>query len=567
MITKYKLLLFVVLPLSFSAFAQKKQHKMSQDFDVRMGEPYPVVDARVKEYISDENGHIITIKSDEKKVTILLYDAENMRQLNEKAYEDFPKDSEVQKTIKAGNKLFYLFSVYNKKSKKTDLYARPVDMSTGLFDDYTLLFSTSGKVNFSGQLHDRVGTNPYGAPICFLTQHSINGEKLMINYRLKPGRTRDAKNFDVLGFYVFNANTLEQQWGGEVKMPYTEKQMNNIAYGVTNDGNVYMLAEINETHKLELFEINNSLTVKTNPIGIESTFYFNELTLRETPDGNLFFIGFYSEEERKYFTIGRDSRQPQPGALRKANGIIRFKLNRNAQVLQSTNYEFPVELINQYESKRNQKQNEKKEAKGKLGIEFLNQVQCTLEPDGGITLVAEQQYHFNGVADPAIPSDQMNVNNLMTSGNGGTRTRLYYCYEDLYIFRFNKDGALTWSKKLPKQQIGSGRIKGAMSIRYIKEKGIHYLLFADHHSNARLSANQTPAIHVDDQGGILTAYKVNDATGDIEKHLLFDLKSLNGKEIFQFFPSRIFNGSEGVFFTEVYLKNKEDNMIRIKLVK
>jgi hypothetical protein len=554
MITRYKLILFVVLLLSFSAFAQKKQHKMSQDFDVRMGEPYPVVDARVKEYISDENGHIITIKSDEKKVTILLYDAENMRQLNEKVYEDFPKDSEVQKTIKAGNKLFYLFSVYNKKSKKTDLYTRPVDMSTGLFDDYTLLFSTSGKVNFSGQLHDRVGTNPYGAPICFLTQHSINGEKLMINYRLKPGRTRDAKNFDVLGFYVFNANTLEQQWGCEVKMPYTEKQMNNIAYGVTNDGNVYMLAEINETHKLELFEINNSLTVKTNPIGIESTFYFNELTLRETPDGNLFFIGFYSEEERKYFTVGRDSRQPLLGSLRKANGIIRFKLNRNAQVLQSTNYEFPVELINQYESKRNQKQNEKKEAKGKLGIEFLNQVQCTLEPDGGITIVGEQQYIFRGTGNPGV-------------ANSGASPVTYYCYEDLYMFRFNKDGTLMWNKKLPKQQNGIGRIKGDMSIRYIKGKGIHYLLFADHPSNARLSANQIPVTHVDDNGGILTAYKVNDATGDIEKHLLFDLKSLNGKEIFQFFPSRIFNGSEGVFFTEVYLKNKEDNMIRIKLVK
>jgi hypothetical protein len=548
MTIKNKIIALAMMLAALPLFAQKGQNKISKDFEVSMGEPYKVTDAKVKEYFSDENGHIVSVKSAGDRVTIQLYDANDMKQLNAKTYEDFPKNNEVQGTIKAGNHLFYIFSAWNKKAKKTDVYARQIDMSTGLFDDYKLLFSSSREVDISAR-HELAGTGfiAIGAPICFLLNKSFNEEKLMITYRLEPEKKSDAKNYDVLGFYVFNTATLEQQWGGEVKMPYTEKQMNNISYGVTNDGKAYMLAYLNEPNKLELFEISSNLEVKTNPLNIDSKFYFRELKLRETSDGNLMFVGLYSQDKISNVRIINpwDNRAPLGLAI-KANGVLSFKMNREGKILESHDFEFPVSLINQYESERNKKRNGKKEAEGKLGVDNLNLVTLSLDAEGGTTVIGEQQYS-------------------VTTGMGSNR-KTYFYYTDVIALKFDKKGQLAWMKKLPKEQQG-GALKGGMSVAYVKGKSSHYVLFLDNVKNANLPLSKVPATHIDGKGGFLTAYKIDDATGDVEKHVLFDTKAVKGKEVFQFFTSRIFKAKEGTFFTEVYLKGKEDGMIRMELVK
>lgn len=550
MTIKNKIIALAMMLAALPLFAQKGQNKISKDFEVSMGEPYKVTDAKVKEYFSDENGHIVSVKSAGDRVTVQLYDANDMKQLNTKTYEDFPKNNEVQGTIKAGNRLFYIFSAWNKKAKKTDVYARQIDMTTGLFDDYRLLFSSSREVGISGR-HELAGTSIFGgAPICFLLNKSFNEEKLMITYRLEPEKKSDAKNYDVLGFYVFNVSNLEQQWGGEVKMPYTEKQMNNISYGVTNDGKVYMLAYLNEPNKLELFEISSNLEVKTNPLNIDSKFYFRDLKLRETSDGNLMFVGLYSQDPIPYFmSINANpftvNEQPIGTAI-KANGVIAFKLDRNGKILESHDFEFPVALINQYESERNKKRNNKKELKGKLGMDHFNMVSLSLDIQGGTTVIGEQQFSI-------------------TSGSGSSRRTNYY-YSDLIALKFDKKGQLLWMKKLPKNQMGNTP-KGGMSVCHLQGKASHYILFLDNVKNANLPLSKVPATHVDGQGGFLTAYKIDDATGEVEKHVLFDTKSVKGTEVFQFFTSRIFKAKEGTFFTEVYLKGKEDGMIRMELLK
>ena len=43
--------------------------------------------------------------------------------------------------------------------------------------------------------------------------------------------------------YVFEKN-MAQVWNKEVKMPYTEKKMNNLDYSVDSEGNGYMLTTV-----------------------------------------------------------------------------------------------------------------------------------------------------------------------------------------------------------------------------------------------------------------------------------------------------------------------------------
>jgi hypothetical protein len=140
-------------------------------------------------------------------------------------------------------------------------------------------------------------------------------------------------------------------------------------------------------------------------------------------------------------------------------------------------------------------------------------------------------------------------------------------------------------KKLPKTQSGvggdasSGMMIGVggtatmppqkrgMSIRYIKGKDASYILFLDNVKNANLGINDVPERHKDGRGGFLTAYKLDDATGAIEKHSIFDITDIQGTEAFQFKTSRIFETGDKVFMLEIYIKGKEDTMIKMELKK
>jgi hypothetical protein len=63
----------------------------------------------------------------------------------------------------------------------------------------------------------------------------------------------------------------------------------------------------------------------------------------------------------------------------------------------------------------------------------------------------------------------------------------------------------------------------------------------------------------------LTTYKVNDATGDIEKHNILNVLNIKGIEAFQFATSRIFDVDDTTFMLETYIKGKKDAMVKMEL--
>ena len=324
-------------------------------------------------------------------------------------------------------------------------------------------------------------------------------------------------------------------------MPYTEKEMNNIAYGVTKDGNAYMLAYINASKTFELLNITSDLKIKPNKINLDGTFFFQELKLKETADGNLICIGFYANGVDFKMNWGGS------GALSlNTNGILSFTIDKTGKVISKYDLAFPIELINQYESKRAKEKNDKREGEGKAGINDLKLIDVVYGTDGSTIIIGEQQY----------------VRNEMY----GTSMRNIWYYADMVATKFDSKGTVLWMKKLPKTQIGL-QGKGGLSVRYIKGQGASYLLYLDNVKNANLKLEEVPEKHTDGKGGYLTAYKIDDATGAIEKHSIFDITDIKGTEAYQFRTPRIFDAADKVFMLEVYIKGKEDTMIKMELTK
>lgn len=534
---KNTLLTALFLSIQMLSFGQVT---LSKDFKTTVGAPYPVVDGPSKEYFSDGKGFTISVKTQGERVTIQRYDIAANKEVKRNTYEDFPDKHKVAKVIQVGDKIFYVFSAFNKKEKKDDVYAREVVVADASFKPAKLLFSTSAEVIVSGYA-DATASIFTLTGIRFEVGYSFDKTKLLIQYKTKPETRNDAKNFDNLGFYVFNASTLDKIWGGEVKMPYTEKQMNNLAYTVAKDGTAYMLAYIVESKTFELFTIKSTLKLTTSKVALDGNLYFKEFKLSETLDGNLSATGYYAN--------GIDFAVNWTGSsvlIFNTNGILQFKMAPDGKILEKFDFEFPLALINQFESDRAKEKNAKREGKGKAGIEDLRMIDLYMGPDGSTTVIGEQQYMRNEM--------------YMTS------TRNFFYYADVIITKFDKAGKLLWQKKLPKTQYGFEG-KGQMGVRYIKGNGTNYVLFLDNVKNANIGANDVPAKHQDGKGGYLTAYKLDDATGAVTKHTLFDMTDINGVEAFQFKTPRIFDASDKVFMLEIYLKGKQDAMVKMELVK
>ena len=532
-----KILLFTVLFFTITVFAQEIQ--FSKKFNVKAGLPYKVIDAGSKEYFSDGKGHVITVKTDGEEVFIQKINTTTQKEVSRKEYKDFPKYTKVQKVSQFGDRLFYFYAVYDKKNKREAVYVREIDVNDGTFEKPTFLFNTSGPVIPEVSTED-IGFWGYGAGPKFSFYNSFDHNKFMIQYRVKPTTKRDKDSFDKLGFYVFEMKDLSKVWGKEAKMPYTEAKMNNITYTVSSEGNAFMIAYKNEEKKFELLEITNeSSSVETNTIDLDGSMYFSKILIKEDSDGHLNCSGYYANGmEITYSWTGGLSSQIN------VNGILQFSLSKTGKIISDNKIEFPAELINQFESKRAQKKNDKREADGKLGIRDLV-LREVIEQEDGNTIVIGEQFYLKVVYN-------------------GTRSTTYFYYADIVATKIDKDGNTIWMKKLPKTQKGT-RGRGGMSFKYAAKGDNIYLMFLDNVKNLTLGVNDVPKEHQDGRGGFLTAYKIDSETGDVEKQSILDTRDMDGLNAYQFKTSRLLLANENELFLEVYIKGKKDVLVKIGL--
>lgn len=530
------------------------QVKLSTDFDVKLGEPYKVVDASSKKYFSVGNDKTLSVKTDKETVYIQLYSftKAGAKETARKEYKkELPKGSTMVDIIQTKDKLIYIYDQYDSKAKSFSVYSREISTTQGTFGTAKKLFNTSGKVHrpFANPA-DVININSvwdFGLTPRFEVVTSFNKEKILIRYRNVPASKKDTENYDVLGFYVFDQD-MKKELGKEVKMPYTEAAMNNLAFGLLSNGTAFMLAQRMPTKDVELFTISGDGKLTTKKIDISNEYNFMKLVLNEDASGNLVCGGLYSQGGMNMKLSFNPFSGMTGGASYTTNGLIYFKMDESGEILAKQDYEFPLEIIQQYISDRLKERAEKLEEKGKAGEEDLKLVNMVKQADGSTVFVCEVQYARNEM--------------------WGTDTKTVYHFRNMIIMKINADGSLAWIKKIPKDQAGVNG-KGQMSVKYISGGGYHYIIYVDNPKNLNISVDDAPKTHKDGLGGFLTACKIDDATGKYEKHTVLEMEDIEGKSAEQFSVTRIYeaNIDSQIFMMEAYLKGKKDAMIKIELKK
>jgi len=519
--------------------------KLSDDFTVSTGTQYPVIDAGSKEYVSLENGYVIMAKMGKGTVNIQKYDVGAMKEVARNTYEDLPKYAFFQDILKLENRIYYIYEAINKKEGNYTVYSREIDPETATFKEQVALFTTDRKVVPSKvPMGDLTNISGFGLKMAgnkFIVHKSFDDTKVLIRYRLYPLQKDDSKNYDEIGFFVFD-NHMKKIWGKEVKMPYTEKQINNIGYAVGSNGEALMLIANREKKTYESFIVNTSGELKTNDIGLSADQYFRKLLIKENKAGNYVCGGLYANGiEFKFnpFTGG--------AFVFNANGLLYFELDKTGGLVKKKDFIFSKEFIQQNLNDREKDAVEKREKDGKAGVLDLLLRDFVVKEDGSSIFYAERQY-------------------IRTEYVGPQQTTVYR-FSNAVVIKIDQQGNLVWMKKLPKNQHG---VKGAgqMGIAYMEGAFADYVAYIDNPKNIDLSPDDgVPAGHKDGAGGYLTTYKIDHETGKLEKHTIFELTNVNGVSAKQFKPTRVFRVSEGVFMVEAYIGNKKDTMIKIELKK
>ncbi|RYD69526.1 MAG: hypothetical protein EOP53_27020 [Sphingobacteriales bacterium] len=334
-------------------------------------------------------------------------------------------------------------------------------------------------------------------------------------------------------------------WTKELKMPYTERQMDVLDSALDKESNAYILAKVfhdnsnsdkkkkkdkEANYHIELFRISQESTeIGITKVEIKDKFV-QRLWLYESPDNFMVCAGLYNN--------GKD--------WKGTDGFVIFKMKKEGGIYDSSFHEIPVQILNDYVKNKTKKKNNDDEEDGEAQLQnfVLNKLQ--INSDGSLILMGEQ-FFIKTVKSP----NDINV---------------YFHYHDILAAKIDPAGRLAWITKIPKKQVGR-KNPGGMSYKHLFANNKHYFLFLDNVKNYNLPPDEEPSKHSDGMGGYLTSYKVDDITGERENSSVFNVRDIEEMTIYQFATNRIVKTGEDEFIVEVYKKKKEDVMIKVKMKK
>jgi len=254
-------------------------------FDVEVGNAYQVVDPRYRYYYSTEN-QIYMFKIQKTDLIVQYYDIQTHKETKHHVIPDIMEKKEIEQVLELGDKVYFFYSSYDKPNETEQLYGQEFDLSSASLSKPELILSVKGKIQRS---ESQTGANGSVSMNKFKFNYSFDKSTLLVWYEKYPEIKSDAKNKDVFGLFVFD-DELAKKWGKEIKMPYTEKEMDNFDFQVDANENVYLLASVNDN--AEILKYNNDefeeLKISSNDKKL-----FNPAIV-EGSDKNLYLTGLYS---------------------------------------------------------------------------------------------------------------------------------------------------------------------------------------------------------------------------------------------------------------------------------
>jgi hypothetical protein len=454
-------------------------------------------------FFGNEKDGIVNLSLKKEELIILRFNPKTLSKTMEKQIDLKEATRNFTSEIVAdfnNNNYYWIHSDWEKDGGKEMLFFDKIDVGTAkITEANTRMFETTkltGSTEAKGFYNFKT-TNKYKY------QYDADRKKLLVTYRLSPEERNDKKNYDKIGFQVFDEN-MKKIWGNEFKMPYTEAIMDNSAFSLDSKGNAYMLAKVYNSesrrerdkstgtpaYRYEVFKFTkDSKKIVIAPITLDG-FYINEATLTENALHDMIIACTYSKKVKGNGT----------------DGIFLATLDQNGKLEKFKNgyFEFPKEELEKFESARKRRSIEKKDDYEAANIKVRDVV---VESDGTIFISCEE---FRVVT------------HVSQTTNGGTRVTYTYYYDDILGCKIDAGGKFEWVRKIPKRQRGSAGT-GTMSFKLISDATGYYFLYLDNLKNLNLSETEEPKAHVDGWGGQVIVSKLT-KDGKLTKELLFDTR-------------------------------------------
>ncbi|KGO92182.1 hypothetical protein [Flavobacterium subsaxonicum] len=528
-----KLLLVIALQLlAFTALAQKE---LSKDYVYNSSTPYEARDGREIFFTKANEVLALKINYSNGEVYLQKFNSESAKAdlVKETLYKDLPKKTIPINSIEFNNKYYYFYALSDGEGHD-QIFVREIDFEKGTFTgDGKLLFKVSGRASgvvtgwwFKERLNFAVLTD-------------LNKKMLLVQY-LKIDKNNKLDD-QVIGIKAFDAD-LKIISDKEIKLPYKKDRVEYMDYAIDGVGDSYMMLKVfegssdrdnkkdkdgKENSHIEIFKLKKGAakfditTVNAKDKFISGARFF------EHPDKYLVCAGFYNL-----------------GNPKTNNGLIYGKVDANGAVTDLKTFEIPLEIVNQYIAEREVKKNTKDFATGDVGYPYLTLNDLAIDAKGGLLLIAEQDYTEVNQGASGLSSYPSN-------------------YNDILLVKADAAGKLLWMKKIPKHQRGIYG-KGSMSFKQIEANGYNYFFFIDNVKNYNLPKDKVPAEYADREHGYFTAYKVNNATGDMVCSTIFNTKDVGGLSLEEFEAENILKLVNNEILFEMN-KKKKDVIIKVKL--
>lgn len=517
-------LFFLACIYAITSFSQQKP--TSKEFNYTFSKPYEVIDG-VKWYFNVEGTNIVSFKMDGNDFYFQKFGGPNLDEIMRVPMERLPKKSRFEEILKFQDKIYFFYSLKDDNTGVLQLFARELDYVNGKFKPDRCIVKEENKVS-NAFIFSK-----------FNIYSDLNESKILVQYRMVPDVKNDDVSKDIIGFHTFTKD-LEEIWHSIVTMPYTEKKMNNVAYCLDDQANVYLLSEIYKDETTDKFKKDGTINYDLEVIRIDKD--DQKLTIKRISLENrrLIDYGFYNGNNNELILAGYYSNEED----RSADGVYTYVFNGDGEIIKSSTNEFDINVIKQFESEKSQRKIDKSTQKNGVGIDNLEFDHLIHHEDGSITAIGEVYYytvHYNG-----------------STGS----TSYDYFYNSIIACKISEKGDMLWMKKLPKYQEGNGL--GGLSYSLLFDDNNYYFVYLDNIKNLNLGLNETPEKHVDGRGGYLTAYKVDVSTGDVEKSSIFNTAEVNNMSLHQFQVDRVVKIGDKEFAVEFYKKRNEDVMVKVK---
>jgi hypothetical protein len=485
--------LFVLMALPILGFTQ---------VSIEQGEPYEAVGGKFKFYMT-EGDYIYTVKiKDRTDLFVQKLDKNTLKELDKKTYKAALVEDAVPFKLTEANGLIYIFYTNKGEEGSYGVYSTVVD-----YKDLSLKETKKSLFIIEG--------GAYKVPYTSLCRLFVSEDESKFLVQYQKALPEDKMSEQTFGLQVFDSQ-LKKVGGGEVLMPFRWDVMEDMEYGIQNNGNITMAGY----HKNK--EEHHLLTIDKDDKSIE---------IKATKDKN--FSYFYE------YAFNAESQKYMAGFYRTEKSAMQmFVMNLE----DSKKYEFdiPEELIPYYKDK------DKK-------VNSIMALDAITQEDGGLLVIGQELYGIE----------------VYENWNSGVQksspTSTSYNFNDYYLIRTNKDGTLRWMKRIKKEKKNvtnsMGEYDGPMlkilkfhprkRYNYIYEDGNHYLFFIDDLEEYK--------------GDMLCAYRVNDASGESKHTIGFNTTKIDKQKIYHIKPEKIVSLGNQEFGIESYKKKEGDFMIKMKV--